>query len=113
MIFGGSGGSGESGGAPRARRGRLSWPSVTHTLPSRSTNIPCGKIIVPEPKLFTSAPVALNFRMGSSFESRHELVPHRSPTQIDVPSLSTATALVEPHVRPSGILKWFSIVRNG
>jgi hypothetical protein len=39
--------------------------------------------------------------------------PHRSPTQIDLPSLSISTALVDPHVRPSGSLKLFSIGWNG
>src|SRR5213595_2557185 len=102
MTFGGSG-VGDAGGAPAAARGRLSWPSVTHTLPSRSTNIPCGKIIVPAPNDFISRPSAANFRMGSRVEPRQLLAPHRSPTQIDEPSLSTATPLVEPHVRPAGI----------
>src|SRR5262249_61259174 len=104
MIVGGAGGGGESGGAPRARRGRLSCPSVTHTLPSRSTNSPCGNTIVREPNAFTSVPSAVNFRIGSSVEFRHEFAPQRSPTQIDVPSLSTPTPLVDPHVRPPRIL---------
>src|SRR5687768_3011343 len=107
MIVAGAGGSGESGGAPRARRGRLSCPSVSQTLPSLSTCIPCGKIIVPAPKLLTSLLEASNFRIGSSVELRHVFAPQRSPTQMDVPSLSTPTALVEPQLRPSGILKWF------
>ena len=105
LLVAGAAGSGAPGAAPRAGRGLLSWPSVTLMLPSLSTCIPCGKIIVPAPKLFTSVPEASNFRMESSFESRHEFAPHRSPTQIDLPSLSTATAFVEPHVRPAGILK--------
>src|SRR6185295_5720801 len=98
----GAGGSGESGGAPRARRGLLSCPSVIQMLPSLSTWMPCGKMTIPAPKLLTSVPDASNLRIESSFESRHVLAPHRSPTQIDLPSLSTSTALVEPHVRPSG-----------
>ena len=60
---------------------------------------------MPAPKLFTSLPVSSNFRTVSSVEPMQEFAPQRSPTQIDLPSLSTSTALVEPHVRPSGILK--------
>ena len=52
--------------SPRAGRGRLSFPSVTQTLPSRSTWMPCGKTIMPAPKLFTSLPVASNLSTGSS-----------------------------------------------
>src|SRR5262249_36289703 len=99
------GGSAAFGASLRPRRGRLSCPSVTHTLPSLSTNSPCGKIIVPPPKLFTSVPDASNFRIGSSFEFRQVFAPQRSPTQIVLPSLSTPTAPVDPHVRPAGILK--------
>ena len=80
-------------------------PGIPGMSMAPSTCIPCGKIIVPAPKLFTSVPEASNFRMESSFESRHVFAPHRSPTQIDLPSRSTPTALVEPQVRPSGILK--------
>src|SRR6516225_3000854 len=87
MIVAGAGGSGELGGAPRARRGRLSWPSVTQMLPSLSTVNPCGNTIVPEPQLL--------------------------PTQSDLPSRSTPTPLVDPHFRPSGILRKFSMVRYG
>src|SRR5947207_5986709 len=77
--------------------------------------MPCGKISRPAPKLFTSLPVESNFKtLGRSdilpvVRSRHELPvgvngPQRSATQIDLPSLSTSTALVDPHVRPSGSL---------
>jgi len=61
-------------------------------------------------------PTASNFNTGSSGDilpvagSAQLLTPHRSPTQIDRPSLSTSTALVEPHVRPSGSLKLLAIV---
>src|SRR5215471_4062635 len=37
-------------------------------------------------------------------ESTHELAPQRSATQIDLPSRSISIALVDPHVRPTGIL---------
>src|SRR5260221_1039952 len=113
MIFAGAAGSGAPGVAPRAGRGLLSWPSVTQMLPSVSTCMPCGKMIRPEPKLLTSFPDSSNFRTGSSVEPRQVFAPQRSPTQIDVPSRSTSTALVAPHVRPSGIVKKFSTVRYG
>src|SRR5258708_8814369 len=77
--------------------------------------MPCGKISMPAPKLFTSLPVESNFSTDGRSDilpvvrSRHEFPvgvcgPHRSATQIDLPSLSTSTALVDPHVRPSGSL---------
>jgi hypothetical protein len=70
---------------------------------------------MPAPKLFTSFPVESNFNTDGRSDilpvvrSRHELPvgvcgPQRSATQIDLPSLSTSTALVDPHVRPSGSL---------
>ena len=113
MIFAGAGGGGAPGAAPRAARGLLSCPSVIQMLPSRSTWAPCGKIIRPEPKLLTSVPDASNFKTGSSVEPRQVFAPHRSPTQIDLPSRSTSTALRDPHFRPSGILKKPAIVRYG
>src|SRR3954469_25144903 len=39
--------------------------------------------------------------------------PQRSPTQTLVPSGSMATALVEPHARPSGKVPQFSMERYG
>src|SRR5215831_7907507 len=36
-------------------------------------------------------------------ESAYELAPQRSATQIDLPSRSISIALVDPHVRPTGI----------
>ena len=101
----GAGGSGASGGAPRARRGALSWPSVTQMLPSRSTWKPCGKIIIPAPKWPISCPDGSKCRIGSSADPRQLFAPQRSPTQTERPSLSMPTALVDPHTRPSGILK--------
>src|ERR1051326_9572884 len=96
MTFGGAGGSGASGASLRPRRGRLSCPSVTQRLPSLSTYIPCGKIIVPLPKLFTSLPEPSNFRIGSSVELRQVFAPQGSPTQIDVPPLSTPPPRADP-----------------
>jgi hypothetical protein len=40
--------------------------------------------------------------MVSTFEPTQEFAPQRSATQIDFPSLSISTALVEPQVLPSG-----------
>src|SRR5690349_8442315 len=80
-------------------------------FPSRSTWIPCGKIKSPSPNAFTRFPFVSNFRTVGMFlisfvaESRQLLLPHRSATQIDFPSLSTSTALVDPHWRPFGSLK--------
>src|SRR5215831_2197963 len=57
---------------------------------------------MPPPKLLISLPVESKWRTGSSMESWHELAPQRSATQIDLPSLSISTALVDPQVLPSG-----------
>src|SRR6478672_11097264 len=102
--------AGAGAAAPRAGRGALSWPSTIQMLPSRSTEIPWGKIARPAPKLLTSLPVASNFSTGSRFDVRQLLVPQRSPTQTLTPSLSISTELVDPHVRPSGSLAQPSIV---
>ena len=67
------------------------------------------------PKLFTSLPEASNFRIGARldpsqangrpgcrlFRSGPAKVPQRSNTQTLVPSGSTSTPAVDPHVRPS------------
>src|ERR1041384_4675151 len=87
--------------------------SVTQTLPSRSTKMPCGVRNIPAPKLFTMVPVESNSRTGSSFEPAQVLAPQRSATQMLVPSGSISTALVAPHVRPAGIFAQFSMVRYG
>ena len=42
-----------------------------------------------------------------------DLAPHLSATQMDFPSRATSTALVAPHVRPSGIFAQPSTVRYG
>src|ERR1700704_4440297 len=70
---------------------------------------------MPAPKLFTSLPDASNLRIGSTLgESRHALLPpHRSATQMLLPSLSISTALSDPHFRPSGSCAQFSTVRYG
>src|ERR1044072_8367249 len=100
-------------------------PSVTHTLPSRSTCRPCGNRIRPAPKLLSSLPDASNLRIGSSVDSAQAngapglicdgglASPQRSPTHTLVPSGSIATALVDPHFRPSGSCPQFSIERYG
>src|SRR4051794_9527966 len=74
---------------------------------------------MPAPKLVTSFPVGSNFNTLGSLDilpvarSRQLFAPQRSATQTDLPSLSISTALVEPHVRPSGSLKKSFIVRYG
>src|SRR5262247_1468513 len=75
--------------------------------------MPCGKTISPLPKLRTSAPDASNLSTVSRSELRHVFAPHRSATQIERPSLSISTALVDPHVRPAGILKRLAMVSYG
>src|ERR1700681_485470 len=68
---------------------------------------------IPAPKLFTSVPAGSNLRIGARFELRQLFAPHRSAIQMPRPSLSISIALVDPQVRPSGILKCCSIVRYG
>src|SRR4051794_37058137 len=68
---------------------------------------------MPAPKWATSFPFGSNFNTGSSVDPTHAFAPQRSATQILWPSLSIATALVEPHVRPSGIFAQPSTVRYG
>src|SRR6476661_7934155 len=77
--------------------------------------MPCGETSRPAPKLFRSLPDESNLRIGSTVgESRHALLPpHRSATQMLLPSLSMSTALSDPHIRPSGSFAQFSTVRYG
>jgi hypothetical protein len=72
--------------------------------------MPCGKINRPSPKALTSLPEASNLRMGGSFLPAQLFAPQRSATQMLLPSRSISTALVEPHVRPSGSFAQFSTV---
>src|SRR4249919_191652 len=53
--------------------------------------------------------------MGSTAgDSRQRLLPpQRSATQMLLPSLSTSTALSDPHARPAGSCAQFSTVRYG
>src|SRR5262245_30555315 len=96
------------------------WPlpslpraSVTQTLPSGSTWMPWGNTKRPPAKLFTSLPSASNLRSTARLESPQLFAPHLSATQIDRPSRSISTALVDPQVRPSGILAQPSTVEYG
>src|SRR5207247_1408654 len=73
-------------------------PSVTQTLPSLSTWMPCGKMNIPAPKLLTSLPVSSNFRTAGRFDPAQLFAPHRSATQIDLPSGAISTALVAPNL---------------
>src|SRR5262249_28505452 len=61
-----------------------------------------------------SFPCSSKWRIESSMESWQEFAPHLSATQMDLPSLSISTALVEPHVRPSGsfaqsVTVWYAL----
>src|SRR5688572_17716326 len=82
-------------------------------LPSRSTYKPCGTWISPSPNALTRLPFASNFRIDGRLEPTHELAPQRSATQMLTPSLSMPTPLVDPQVRPSGILAQPTTVSYG
>src|SRR5262245_35914791 len=75
--------------------------SVTHTLPSLSTPMPCGKLKSPTPNCPSNFPLASKCRMGFTFDPTQVLAPHRSYAQI-VPSGATSTPAVDPHLRTSG-----------
>ena len=70
--------------------------------------IPCGKMNMPAPKLLTIWPDSSNFMITSTFEIvpvcafKQEFAPQRSATHRLLPSLSMATALVDPQTRPAG-----------
>src|SRR4029078_5769490 len=53
------------------------------------------------------------FITGSSVDVAQLFAPHRSATQMLMPSLSMSTALAEPQVRPPGIFAQVSSVRYG
>ena len=76
-------------------------PSVTHTLPARSTWRPCGNTKIPAPKLFRSFPDRSNLRTGPRFESTQLFAPHLSRIQM-FPSGSMLIALMPPQVRSAG-----------
>src|SRR5438552_14139088 len=88
--------------------------STTHTLPSRSTYILCGKMNIPDPKLLRRFPDESNLSTGGSEEPAQlsywngdapggtsGFAPHRFATHTDSPSLSIATPFRAPHVLPS------------
>src|SRR5262245_53285580 len=68
---------------------------------------------IPAPKLSTILPDASNLSTAGRFDPAQEFVPHLSATQMDLPSGSTLTALVAPHIRPSGSIPQFRIVSYG
>src|SRR5262245_29154820 len=68
---------------------------------------------IPSPKLFTSLPDASNLSTTGRFDPAQVFAPHLSATQMDLPSRSISTALVAPHVLPSGIFAQFSTVAYG
>jgi hypothetical protein len=76
--------------------------SLTHTLPSRSTWMPCGHTNMPAPKLRTSFPLSSNRCTGLALVPRQPgVVPgeQRSTAQTDLPSRSMATPFEPPHGR--------------
>src|SRR5262249_21266003 len=75
--------------------------------------MPCGNTNIPSPKLLTSLPDASNLRTVGRFDPTQVFAPHLSATQMDLPSGSISTALVAPHVLPSGIFAQFSTVEYG
>src|SRR5712691_2706038 len=104
--------------------------STTHTLPSRSTYILCGKMNMPAPKLFrrlpdesnlstagTAEPAQLSYVNGETPGGTSGFTPHRSATQTDSPSLSIATPFRAPHFLPSGSFPhgatvWYGLGRS-
>src|SRR5215472_5283901 len=73
--------------------------SATHTLPSRSTWMPCGHTNSPPPKLRISLPDSSNKWTELAFVPRHPgVVPdeQRSVAHTDLPSRSMATPLEPP-----------------
>src|SRR5262245_12052133 len=81
--------------------------------------MPCGNTNMPWPKLATILPLWSNLHtvwsgaISPLARSQQEFAWQRSATQMLRPSLSMSTALVEPHVRPSGSLAQPSIVLYG
>ena len=58
--------------------------------------MPCGNRNRPSPKLLTSFPEASNFITTGSFEPAQLFAPHRSAIQIERPSMSGSTVLIDP-----------------
>jgi hypothetical protein len=69
--------------------------------------------MIPSPNDFTMLPFASNLKIEARFEPAQLFAPHRSATQMLTPSLSISTALVDPHVRPSGSFAHPAIVSYG
>src|SRR5687767_5984569 len=81
--------------------------------------MPCGNTNIPWPKIVTILPLGSNLNTVLSGDisplarSQHEFTWQRSATQMLLPSRSMSTALVDPHVRPSGSFAQPSIVLYG
>ena len=84
--------------------------STTQTLPCLSTSMPCGHMMRPAPNCATTLPDGSSLTIGFTVEPAQELLPQRSPAHSDLPSTSMATALTEPHERPSGSVPKFRTV---
>src|SRR5690242_16546008 len=67
-----------SGEAPRPP---VHAQSVTQTLSSRSTKIPCGDRNIPAPNEATSPPFASNLYTAGRLDPAQLFAPHRSATQ--------------------------------
>ncbi len=66
----------------------------------------------PAPKLFTRRPFGSNSKTDGSVDPSHEFAPQRSATH-RFPFGAMSIALVDPHVRPSGICPQRSVVVYG
>ena len=68
---------------------------------------------VPRRSSATTLPLGSSLTIGSTFEPAHTLAPQRSPAQMCLPSMSTCTALTDPHRRPSGSVPQLRTVSYG
>src|SRR6185369_15015291 len=87
--------------------------SATHTLPSLSTEMPCGVTMTPLPKFASTAPVLRsNLKIGSTGLVSQSTAPPPAPHAAPAPQRSYAQTLpsfgsmsipaVVPHFRPAG-----------
>ena len=90
----------------RARR------SATRS-PPRSTWMPCGKMNMPAREARGEAAGRVEHEHGGQARAGAGVRAAPLATQMDLPSRAISTALVAPHVRPSGIFAQPSTVRYG
>ena len=96
--------------APRASP--LGAPSVTHMKPSRSMKKPCGKFMIPWPKLLTNFPSRSTWMMGSSDDSAQPFAPQRSRIHRCLPSGSRRIPLATPILRPSSLSQSYCTLKG-